>query len=178
MKTGNLTDKRPSDKRSDVEERVYDLLERLCIPYTRIDHTATATIAECESIDKILGIEICKNLFLCNSGKTEFYLLIMPGNKPFRTKELSHQICSSRLSFAPPEYMMEYLGLTPGSVSILGLMNDTHNKVRLLIDEDVLKEEYMGCHPCMNTTSMKIKMSDIKDKFLSHTGHYITTVRL
>ncbi len=178
MEIGNLTDKRPQDKRCDCEERVYDLLECLGIPYTRIDHTATATIAECEDIDKLLGISLCKNLFLCNSGKTEFYLLLMPGNKPFKTKELSHQIGSSRLSFAPPEHMKEYLDLTPGSVSILGLMNDTRHKVRLLIDEDVLKEEYMGCHPCMNTTSMKIKMSDIKDKFLPHTGHYITVVRL
>ncbi len=174
----NLYNCRPTDKRSDGEERVYDTLEKLGIEFWRIDHDKTSTIAECENIDKLLGIHICKNLFLCNSSKTDFYLLMMPGEKPFKTKDLSHQIGSSRLSFAPEEYMVKYLDTTPGSVSVLGLINDKDKKVKLLVDSDVLKEEFVGCHPNRNTTSLKIKMSDIKDKFLPYTGHFITVVSL
>ena len=169
---------RPKDKRSEREERTYDVLEKLGIAFERVDHDAAATISDCGNIDEILGIKICKNLFLCNSQKTKFYLLMMPGDKTFRTKELSHQIGSSRLSFAPESYMEEYLDLCPGSVSILGLMNDKNHSVNLLVDEDVLKEEYVGCHPCMNTTSLKIKTSDITGKFLEYTGHFMTVVKL
>lgn len=169
---------RPKDKRSEREERTYDVLEKLGIAFERVDHDATASINDCGNIDEILGIKICKNFFLCNSQKTKFYLLMMPGDKPFRTKELSHQIGSSRLSFAPESYMEEYLDLHPGSVSVLGLMNDKNHMVNLLVDEDVLKEEYVGCHPCMNTTSLKIKTSDITGKFLEYTGHFMTVVKL
>lgn len=116
--------------------------------------------------DEVLGIHICKNLFLCNAQKTKFYLLLMPGHKKFKTKVLSKQIGSARLSFADDDHMKEYLSLTPGSVSIMGLMNDPENHVKLLIDSDVLKDEYFGCHPCINTTSMKLKTSDIIEKFL------------
>ncbi len=169
---------RPTDKRTQTENAVYDLLDKLCIEYERLDHDATATIAECEHIDELLGIKICKNLFLCNSQKSSFYLLMMPGQKPFKTKDLSHQIGSSRLSFAPEKFMKEYLGLLPGSVSIMGLMNDTHNKVNLIIDEDVLKEEYIGCHPCVNTSSLKIKTKDVTEKFLPAVNHYYSVVKL
>lgn len=74
--------------------------------------------------------------------------------------------------------MKEYLGLTPGSVSIMGLMNDPENHVKLLIDSDVLKDEYFGCHPCINTTSMKLKTSDIIEKFLPSVHHEPTIVDL
>ena len=178
MEKLELFDKRPKEKRSEREDRVYDVLEKLNIPFLRVDHKATGTIAECENIDEILGIKICKNLFLCNASKTKFYLLMMPGEKQFKTKELSHQIGSTRLSFAPEEYMVKYLDLTPGSVSIMGLINDTDNNVQLLIDQDVLKQEYIGCHPCINTSSLKIKTTDITEKFLPYTGHYITVVSL
>jgi Ala-tRNA(Pro) deacylase len=160
------------------EMAVYDLLEKLDIPYSRIDHDVTATIEDCYDVEKLLGITICKNLFLCNSQKTDFYLLMLPGDKKFRTKELSAQIESSRLSFAPAEYMEKYLDITPGSVSIMGLMNDTDRKVKLLIDEDVIKEDYFGCHPCINTSSLKIRTKDIIDKFLPYTGHLPRYVQL
>jgi Uncharacterized conserved protein len=160
------------------EMAVYDLLEKLDILYSRIDHDVTASIEDCHDVEKLLGITICKNLFLCNSQKTDFYLLMMPGDKKFRTKELSAQIQSSRLSFAPAEYMEKYLDITPGSVSIMGLMNDTYRNVKLLIDEDVIKENYLGCHPCINTSSLKIRMKDIIDKFLPYTGHIPRYVQL
>lgn len=173
------TDTRPSPNgRLSKEMAVYDLLEKLEIPYLRLDHEVTASIEDCHDVDKILGIHLCKNLFLCNTQKTDFYLLMMPGEKKFKTKELSSQIGSARLSFAGPEYMEEFLDITPGSVSVMGLMNDKDNRVRLLIDRDVLAEEYFGCHPCVNTSSLRILTRDIIDKFLPYVEHDYTVVEL
>lgn len=171
---------RPADTsgRLSKELRTYDLLDSLGIPYTRLDHDPTATIEACHDIDQRLGIEICKNLFLCNQQKTSFYMLMIPGTKKFKTAVLSKQIESSRLSFGPPEYMEEYLDITPGSVSVLGLMNDKDNHVRLLIDEEVLKSEYVGCHPCINTASLRLKTADIIQKFLPAVRHGYQTVSL
>ncbi len=159
------------DERLISELAAYELLDELGIAYLRLDHGETATIENCHEVERLLGIEICKNLFLCNSAKTCFYLLVMPGGKRFDTKIVSRQIEASRLSFAPAEFMEEYLNIKPGSVSILGLMNDRGKKVKLLIDRDILKSEFFGCHPCVNTSSLKIKTGDLLEKFLSYTGH-------
>ena len=132
----------------------------------------------CEKVDAILGVRICKNLFLCNRQKTNFYLLVMPGDKPFKTKELSGQLGISRLSFGEPKFMEEFMDLQPGSVSVLGLMNDHDRRVRLLIDEDVLGEEQFGCHPCMNTSSIRFATKDLFDKILPAIGVGYTTVKL
>ena len=150
-----LENGRPLDisGRLDKEIRCYDLLESLHVPYQRIDHDPAMTMEDCAEVDKSLEATICKNLFLCNRQATNFYLLMIPDTKVFKTKELSAQIGSSRLSFAAPEYMEQYLDITPGSVSVLGLMNDLDGHVQLLIDEDVLTGEYIGCHPCINTSS-------------------------
>ncbi len=171
---------RPSDLkgRTEKEIKVYDFLDALEVEYCGVDHEKADTMEACLDIDAALGTEICKNLFLCNRQKTEFYLLLMPGDKPFKTKELSGQLGVARLSFASPEDMEKYLGVTPGSASVMGLINDTEHKVTLLIDEDILKEEFIGCHPCVNTSSLKIAIRDIVDKFLPKTGHYITPVKL
>ena len=144
---------RPEDiiGREEREVRVYDLLDSLGIEYFRTDHEHADTMEECNRIDAVLDVVICKNLFLCNRQKTDFYLLMMPGDKPFKTKELSSQINSARLSFASPDAMLEYLDIKPGAVSVMGLMNDKDNHVKLLVDEDVLKDQYVGCHPCVNT---------------------------
>ena len=149
---------RPEDlaQRLSKEVAVYDLLDELGIAYDRIDHEAIFTIEGCNSIDGVLGIHLCKNIFLCNSQKTKFYLLLMPGEKRFVTKDFCKQIVSPRLSFAPAEFMEEYLDITPGSVSVMGIMNDKEHHVQLVIDQDVLKEEYIGFHPCINTSSMRI----------------------
>lgn len=160
-----------STHRLEKEMRTYDVLEKLEIPYIRLDHDVTATIESCLEVEAMLQIDICKNLFLCNAAKTAFYLLMMPGNKKFRTADVSKQINSSRLSFANRAFMEEFLDLTPGSVTVLGLMNDTQNKVQLLIDRDILSYEYVGCHPCINTSSLKLKVSDILDKFLPYVHH-------
>ena len=160
------------------ELAVYELLEKLEIPYLRVDHEAAATVDDCQGVDEALGIHICKNLFLCNRQKTDFYLLMMPGLKKFKTKELSAQLGVARLSFAEAEYMEEFLNITPGSVSVLGLMNDKEHRVRLLIDRDLLQDEYVGCHPCVNTSSLKLRMKDILEKFLPYVGHAYTAVEL
>lgn len=169
---GNTEDRLPR------EVRTYDLLDSLGIEYKRTDHERTDTMEACNAVDEILGVVICKNLFLCNRQKTSFYLLMMPGDKKFKTKELSNQINSSRLSFADPEDMLKYLDIEPGSVSIMGLMNDKDHAVQLLIDEDVLKDEYLGCHPCVNTSSLKLRTTDVTEKFLPAVGHDFRTVHL
>ena len=153
------------------EIRCYDLLDKLGVEYQRIDHEAAATMEICAEIDKTLGATICKNLLLCNRQCTAFYLLMLPGDKNFRTSVLSKEIGSSRLSFADAKYMEEFLDITPGSVSILGLMNDKDNRVQLLIDEEVLRGEYIGCHPCINTSSLRIRTSDMVNTVIPALGH-------
>lgn len=171
---------RPEDTEGRLprELRTYDFLDRLGIPYERTDHEPANTMEACNRIDAVLGVLICKNLFLCNRQRTSFYLLMMPGDKKFKTKELSHQINSARLSFAEPEEMLKYLDIEPGAVSIMGLMNDTEHAVQLLIDEDVLRGEELGCHPCVCTSSLKLRTRDVIEKFLPATGHTYMTVKL
>ena len=169
---------RPDSERSELEKSTYEYLRGLDIEYTRVDHDAAATIADCELVDGELGTKMCKNLFLCNSQKTTFYLFLMPGDKHFKTKEVSHALGIARLSFAPEEYLFSLMGLRPGAVTVLGLMNDKDKNINLLIDKDIMKEEYLGCHPCVNTSSLKIKMSDILEKFLPSTGHSVTAIEL
>lgn len=171
---------RPQDVQGRLEReiRVYDLLDSLGIEYLRTDHEEANTMEACNAIDEVLGVPMCKNLFLCNRQETEFYLLMMPGDKPFKTKDLSKQINSARLSFGKPEFMEEFLDIKPGAVSIMGLMNDTGKRVRLLIDKPVLESEYVGCHPCVNTSSLKIQTKDLLEKFLPATGHEFTMVDL
>ncbi len=164
---------RPADcsGRLEKEIRAYDLLDRLNIPYQRIDHEAAMTMEACKKIEESLEAPICKNLMLCNRQKTDFYLLLLPGDKVFKTSELSKQIGSSRLSFATPEYMEAYLDITPGSLSVLGLMNDTQHHVQLLIDEDVLQTEYIGCHPCINTSSLRLRTADLLQTIIPAMEH-------
>ena len=165
--------------RLDKEIRTYDLLDKLGIEYERVDHEAAETMEACAAVDEILSpATICKNLFLCNTQKTKFYLLMIRGDKKFKTKEISHQINSARLSFAPPEFMEEFLDITPGSVSVIGLMNDKENRVQLLVDEDVLNSEEFGCHPCINTSSLRIRTEEVFGKYLNAVNHEYTTVTL
>jgi len=166
-----LVEGRPKDKRIDKEERVYDLLDQLNIDYQRIDHEEANTMEVCLEIEKSLKSTICKNLFLVNSNKSQYYLLMLKENKKFKTKMISKQINSSRLSFGSDEKMLEYLDITPGSVSLLGLMNDHDFKVQLLMDKDLLQDEYLGCHPCINTSSLRIKMKDVFEKIIPSLHH-------
>ncbi len=171
---------RPQDtiNRLPKEVRCYDFLDQLGVAFSRVDHPVAETMEACRQVEEILGAHICKNLFLCNRQQTDFYLLLMPGDKPFKTKELSGQLGVSRLSFAGPEPMQKYLNITPGSVSVLGLMNDTEHKVHLLVDEDILKQECFGCHPCINTSSLKLATKDVFEKIVPAIGTTYKTVHL
>ena len=173
-----LVEGRPADcsGRLEKEIRVYDLLDRLEVRYQRIDHEAAMTMEACAEIDRVLDATICKNLLLCNRQCTSFYLLMLPGEKSFKTSAFSKQIGSSRLSFADPRYMEEYLDITPGSVSVMGLMNDHDHHVKLYMDEDILKGEYIGFHPCINTSSLRIRTEDLLNKVIPAMGHEPTIV--
>ena len=164
---------RPADcaGRLEKEIRCYDLLDRLNVPYQRIDHEAANTMEACAAVDEALDATICKNLLLCNRQCTAFYLLMIPGEKHFKTSVFSKLIGSSRLSFADPEYMERFLDITPGSLSVLGLMNDKENRVQLLMDEDILKGDYFGCHPCINTSSLRIATRDLMERIIPALGH-------
>lgn len=178
MNISPLYTARPTDKRLPKEERSYDLLEKLGVEYRRVDHEAAMTMEQCAEAKAVLGVKICKNLLLCNSQKTKFYMLLMSGEKQFVTKDFSKKIGSSRLSFAPPEFMEKFLDITPGSLSVLGLMNDTENNVTLYIDRDVVSDEYFGCHPCINTSSIAFATKDLLEKVLPATGHSFELVEL
>ena len=171
---------RPADTagRLEKEIRTYDLLDRLGVEYERIDHEPAMTMEDCKEVDQLLEAVICKNLFLCNRQKTAFYLLMIPDTKVFHTKDLSAQIGSARLSFAKPEYMEEFLDITPGSVSVMGLMNDKERRVQLLVDEDVLNGEYIGCHPCINASSIRFKVKDLVEKVIPAMEHDFVKVKL
>ena len=162
---------RPDTPREAREDRCYDLLDRLGVEYVRVDHDVAEDIPACEQVEGILGCGICKNLFLTNRQQTQFYLLIMPGEKPFKTKFLSAQIGSARLSFGSAEDMERLLDLTPGSVSVLGLMNDREGRVQLLIDRELLAAESFGCHPCRNSTSLRFSTKALMETLLPAMGH-------
>ncbi len=165
-------------KRLPKELAVYDLLDTLGICWTSVDHEAAMDMASCAEADRQLGTRMCKNLFLCNRQHSQFYLLMLPGEKIFHTKDLSKQIGSARLSFAEPEYMEQYLNIQPGAVSVMGLMNDHENHVQLLIDQELMEEPWVGCHPCVNTGSLKLSMEDLLQRFLPYIHHDFIVVSL
>ena len=171
---------RPSSDagRPEAEIAVYDFLDKAGVEYVTLTHRPAFTMEECEAVRREAGAPVFKNLFLTNRQQTDFYLLLMPGDKPFKTKILSKQIGSARLSFGSAEHMEKYLDITPGSVSVLGLMNDAENHVKLLIDADLLKDEFIGCHPCINTSTLRFKMSDMTGKLLPAVRHEMTVVEL
>ena len=168
----------PAERRDEVENRVYECLARLDIPFARVDHQAAFTMEDCAAIGEALDVSICKNLLLTPRNRSAFYLLCMPGDKPFSTKDFSKLIGSSRLSFATEEDLIGLLGCHAGSASILGLMNDTEHRVTLAIDRTVAEAEWFGCHPCENTSSLRLKTCDVLEKFLPATGHEAVIVDL
>lgn len=170
----------PADRKERLpkEQKVYSLLESLEVSYTYLDHEPADTMEQCLALEQLLNVRICKNLLLCNAQKTRFFLLMMPGEKKFRTAVFSKKMGCARLSFADAAHMEELLDLTPGSVSVLGLMNDTQKQVELVIDEDVLREEFIGCHPCINTSTLKIRTEDLLTRLLPAMEHPYQTVVL
>ncbi len=169
---------RPLEKREEKEELVYNFLDNLSIPFERVDHEALFTIEACQKVDEILGFQICKNLFLVNSNRSQFYLLLMMPNKNLSTKDLKLQINSSRLSFGTADLLHEMLNLTPGSVNVCSLLFDKENKVNLLIDEDILSQEYFGFHPMLNTSTLKVDTKDFIDKIIPALNHKPIIVKI
>lgn len=169
---------RPEGALLPQEAEAFSLLETLGIPYDRVSSNPADTMEKCAAVSQVLGVPICKNLFLCNRQKTQFYLLCMGPDKPFHTKDLSQQIGSARLSFAPEEALWELLHCTPGSATLLGLANDQEHRVRLLMERAVYEAEYLSCHPCICTSSLKLRTADVLEKLLPHTGHDVTVVDL
>lgn len=161
---------RPTDRRTEAEETIYDKLDQLSIPYIRVDHDHADTMEDCRLIEKKLGAAICKNLFLCNRQQTQFYLLMMQGEKPFKTKFLSAQLGCARLSFADADHMAQYLQTTPGSVSALELMFDTEHHIQLVMDKPLLADEYISAHPGLSTSTLRLTREDLL-KFVQSTGH-------
>ena len=169
---------RPTEKREEVEEKVYDFLDQLNVPFNRVDHKPAYSMALCENIEKILKAPIYKNLFLSNTQGTKFYLLVTLGNKKFKTKEISKQLGVARLSFGKEEKMIEYLSCTPGSASILGILFDKTQQVQLLIDEDIMNNDYFGCHPCQNTSTLSISTEDLFKKIIPYSQHEYIKVKV
>ena len=168
----------PTDPRPENEAAVYRFLAELHIPFLRIDHEPVQTMEDCQAIDAALGGEICKNLFLCNQQKTQFYLLMIQETKAFKTKDVSKQLGVSRLSFGPPEFMEQLLHIHPGAVSPMGLLFESARDVRLILDQDLLNAEFLGCHPCVNTASIRLKMEDFLNVYLPAIGHAPTFVSI
>lgn len=160
----------------DKEKRTYDFLDKLGVEYTRYEHEPLMTIVAAEELDKKIGLEICKNLFLSTRHSTEFYLLVMVGSKKFNTGKVSKQIGVPRMTFADDEHMLEFLDIKPGSVSPLGLINDKNNNVKLLIDSDVVNMEKIAVHPCVNTATVVLKTKDLLEKIIPACGHDFAVV--
>ena len=166
----------PAESRTPVEDRTYAALEELGIPFDRVDHDPAEDMADCAVISQALGADICKNLLLTPRNRSAFYLLAMPGDKLFQTKELSRQLGTARLSFAPPERMEELLGCAPGSASVLGMAYDKSHQVHLLMDREVYESEWFGCHPCKSDATLRIQTRDLLNIFFPYTGHPVTVV--
>ncbi|MCQ2488880.1 MAG: prolyl-tRNA synthetase associated domain-containing protein [Clostridia bacterium] len=169
---------KPEDTNRIPEEYlIYDKLIELGIPFERVDHDHADDMEACRLIEKTLGAKICKNLFLTNRQQTDFYLLLIPGDKPFKTKYITEPLGCSRLSFATPEHMQKYLKTIPGSASALELLFDTDNVVKLVIDNDLLKDEFISGHPGISTSTIKLKKEDML-KYIKSTNHEPTFIDL
>lgn len=153
------------------KQKVYDFLDTLGIEYKNFDHEPLMSISQADELDKKMGVSIAKNLFLSTKHSTEFYLLLMQGDKKFNTGKVSKQVQVPRMTFGNDEKLLMYLDITPGSVSPLGLINDNDNNVNFLIDGDLLKEEYVAVHPNLNTSTVVLRVTDLLEKILPATNH-------
>ena len=168
---------RPADKRTEAEEAIYTKLDELSVPYIRVDHDHADTMEDCLLIEQTLGAPICKNLFLCNRQQTQFYLLLMRGDKPFKTKFLSAQLGCSRLSFADEGHMADLLHTIPGSVSALELLFDTEQQIQLVIDQPMMGDEFISAHPGLSHSTIRLTREDLL-RFVRATGHEPVIVTL
>lgn len=156
---------------------VYDFLATHNITFTRHDHVAVFTNDESEKLGIGEGRENTKNLFLADEKNRRFYLLTIQHGKRADLKKFAAEAGERRVHFANDEYLLKLLGLTPGSVTPMGLINDAENQVKFYLDEDLLKQEKIFVHPNINTATLELNISDFK-KAVEATGHNINNIKI
>ena len=174
--TNEIKSETPAVFVNETQRRVYAALERLAIPFGRIDNDPAVTMEDCIAIDQALGVPTVKTLLLCNRQQTMFYLYVMPGDKPFSTKDFGAALQISRVSFAPAEMLQEFLGTEVGATTPLSLVSDTENRVRLIIDKAAVAPESVGCPDGTTTCYMRIRTADLLEKFIPATNHTPTFI--
>ncbi len=161
----------PTEFKTELQKQVYETLAKLEIPFERVDNDEALTMEDCIAIDKALNTKTAKALFLCNRQKTNFYLFVTAGGKPFVTKNFGKALEISRVSFAPPEHMLEMLGTIPGCASILSVIEDSEARVKLVIDKDVISASAFASPDCTTTGYIKLKTADVLKKYLTYAKH-------
>ncbi|MBP1605547.1 MAG: prolyl-tRNA synthetase associated protein [Acidobacteria bacterium] len=156
---------------------VYQALDRLGIAYERHEHPAVYTVEEALSHWAGIDATHCKNLFLRNKKGSRHYLVVAEHNRPVDLRRMSEAVGDDRLSFGSPERLMKYLGLTPGSVSPFGLINDHAHEVTVIVDAGLKEADRVGFHPNVNTATVVISRADF-ERFLGSTGNVITWAAL
>jgi Ala-tRNA(Pro) deacylase len=170
--------KAPSHFQTQLQKKVYETLEKLQIPFERVDTDEVITMEDCAAIGEKLHMNMVKTLFLCNRQQTDFYLFITIGNKPFRSKDFSNMLGISRVSFAPAEQMELMLGTKIGAATVFSSLLDTENQVRIVFDKEVLAEKWYGCSDGTTTGYMKLQTEDICKKFLPFTNHTLSVIEV
>lgn len=168
----------PNCFQTPLQRLVYETLEILRIPFARVDTDEAITMEECTAINEKLAIKMVKTLFLCNRQRTDYYLFITTGTKPFRAKDFSTALGISRVSFAPAEQLETMLGTCVGSATIFSSLLDIENRVRIIFDRDVLSEDWYGCSDGTTTSYVKVRTADIWQTFLAYTGHVPTVIEV
>ena len=161
----------PEKFKNELQEKVYKTLGKLFIKFERVETDEAITMEDCIEIDKKLNMKMVKTLFVTNRQKTNFYLFITCGNKRFDSKRFSSELNISRVSFADSSLMEEILNTKVGATTIFSVLIDKENKINVIIDKDVLNEEYYGCSDGTTTGYMKVKTEDIINKLLPYSNH-------
>ncbi len=178
MYISDITNEMPTSYSSDLEENVYTKLNELNIQFDRVDNDTVEAMEECVEISNKLGAEIRKTIIVCNEKKTQFYLVVLPAEKRFDSKLFRDKMGCSRVSFAKAEDMQEILGVVPGSATIMSVINDKDNIVKVAIDKEVADSEFFACNTGENTRHIKIKTSDLLNVFLPNVNHEPTIIEL
>ena len=176
IRTSGIKTEKPEAFVNETQRKVYAALERLGIPVERIDNDPAVTMEDCEAVDAALGVPTVKTLLLCNRQQTMFYLYVMPGDKPFSTKDFGAALQISRVSFAPAEKLREFLGTEVGATTPLSLVADPDKRVRLIIDKAAVAPEAIGFPDGTTTCYMRMRTADLLGQFIPAAGHEPTFI--
>lgn len=157
--------------KSDLQKSVYETLQKTGIPFERVNTDEAISMDDCVLIDAKLNMNMVKTLFLCNRQQTEFYLFVTKGDKPFKSKDFSHALNISRVSFAPADLLFSMLGTHIGAATVLSMLIDTENKVKVVFDSEVLAEKWYGCSDGTTTGYLKIETTLIVNRYLKFVNH-------